>query len=124
MGIHFSAVKGSLNSPPPSECDGEPIRKSVSAEDTVVQDIDEFDVATAELKPLTEGLRHLRGAEISGKTVTVKIKYSDFSARHAVEQARVAFANMTDIFDAASRPLTTSSIRSSDPCVCWLQPPK
>ncbi len=56
------------------------IRKSVGAEDTFVEDIDNFDLAKAELRPLAEKVRRSCEAhDITGKTVTVKIKYSDFS---------------------------------------------
>jgi len=56
------------------------IRKSVGAEDTFVEDIEDFDLAKAELRPLAEKVwRHCEAHDITGKTVTVKIKYSDFS---------------------------------------------
>ncbi|WP_261329910.1 DNA polymerase IV [Rhizobium leguminosarum] len=56
------------------------IRKSVGAEDTFVEDIDNLDLAKAELRPLAEKAWRYCGAhDITGKTITVKIKYSDFS---------------------------------------------
>lgn len=56
------------------------VRKSVSAEDTFVQDIEDFDVAISELKPLADKVwSYCEAKGISGKTVTVKIKFSDFS---------------------------------------------
>lgn len=56
------------------------IRKSVGAEDTFVEDIDDLDLAKAELKPLVDKVwRYCEAQQISGKTVTVKIKYSDFT---------------------------------------------
>jgi DNA polymerase-4 len=56
------------------------IRKSVGAEDTFVDDIDDLDLAKAELRPLAEKVwRYCAAHDITGKTVTVKIKYSDFS---------------------------------------------
>jgi DNA polymerase-4 len=56
------------------------IRKSVGAEDTFVEDIDHLERATAELKPLAEKVwRYCEAQGINGKTVTVKIKYSDFT---------------------------------------------
>jgi len=56
------------------------IRKSVGAEDTFVEDIDDLDLAKAELGPLAQKVwRYCEAHDITGKTVTVKIKYSDFS---------------------------------------------
>ncbi|TBY24082.1 DNA polymerase IV [Rhizobium leguminosarum bv. viciae] len=56
------------------------IRKSVGTEDTFVEDIDNLDLAKAELRPLAEKAWRYCGAyDITGKTITVKIKYSDFS---------------------------------------------
>lgn len=56
------------------------IRKSVGAEDTFVDDIDDLALATSKLKPLAEKVwSHCQAKSIGGKTVTVKIKYSDFT---------------------------------------------
>jgi DNA polymerase-4 len=56
------------------------IRKSVGAEDTFVEDIDDLDLAKAELGPLAQKVwRYCEAHDITGKTVTVKIKYSDFT---------------------------------------------
>lgn len=56
------------------------VRKSVGAEDTFVEDIFELEPARRELQPLIEKVwRHCEAHDISGKTVTVKVKYSDFS---------------------------------------------
>ena len=56
------------------------IRKSVGAEDTFVEDIDDLQLAAAELRPLAEKVwRYCEANDIAGKTVTVKIKYSDFT---------------------------------------------
>ncbi|WSG77338.1 hypothetical protein U8P80_26660 (plasmid) [Rhizobium beringeri] len=42
--------------------------------------MDNFDLAKAELRPLAEKVRrYCEAHDITGKTVTVKIKYSDFS---------------------------------------------
>jgi len=52
------------------------VRKSVGAEDTFFEDI----FARRELQPLIEKIwRHCEAHDISGKTVTVKVKYSDFT---------------------------------------------
>ena len=56
------------------------IRKSVGAEDTFREDIRDLGLATAELRPLTEKVwRHCEAHEIGAKTLTVKIKYADFT---------------------------------------------
>ncbi len=56
------------------------VRKSVGAEDTFVEDIFEFEPACAELQPLTDKVwRYCEAQGMSGKTVTVKVKYSDFT---------------------------------------------
>jgi DNA polymerase-4 len=84
------------------------IRKSVGAEDTFVEDIDDLERATAELKPLAEKVwRYCEAQGISGKTVTVKIKYSDFTQATRSRTGTAPFANMADVFDAASGLLTT-----------------
>jgi DNA polymerase-4 len=56
------------------------VRKSVGAEDTFVEDIFEFEPACAELLPLADKVwRYCEAHGMSGKTVTVKVKYSDFT---------------------------------------------
>ncbi len=56
------------------------IRKSVGAEDTFSKDIHDLEPARQELVLLVEKVwRHCEAHGISAKTVTVKIKYSDFT---------------------------------------------
>ncbi len=56
------------------------VRKSVGAEDTFIEDIFELEPACAELLPLTDKVwRYCEAHGMSGKTVTVKVKYSDFT---------------------------------------------
>lgn len=84
------------------------VRKSVGAEDTFMQDIDDLDIAAAELKPLTEkvwGHCHTKG--FSGKTVTVKIKYSDFTQATRSKSNAVPFASCEAILDTATGLLAT-----------------
>ncbi|AUX79615.1 DNA polymerase IV [Sinorhizobium fredii] len=84
------------------------IRKSVGAEDTFVEDINDLDLATAELKPLAEKVwRYCEAQGISGKTVTVKIKYSDFTLATRSRTGSVAFAGIPEILAAASDLLAT-----------------
>ncbi|OWK25948.1 hypothetical protein AJ87_49460 [Rhizobium yanglingense] len=51
--------------------------------------------------------RYCEAQGISGKTVTVKIKYSDFTQATRSWTATVPFANTADVFDAASGLLAT-----------------
>jgi DNA polymerase-4 len=84
------------------------IRKSVGAEDTFVEDIDDLERATAESKPLADKIwLYCEAQGISGKTVTVKIKYSDFTQATRSRTGIAPFANMSDVFDAASALLAT-----------------
>jgi len=84
------------------------IRKSVGAEDTFVDDIADLDLAIAELKPLAEKVwRYCKEQGISGKTVTVKIKYSDFTQETRSRTGSVAFAGIRDVLAAASDLLAT-----------------
>lgn len=71
------------------------IRKSVGAEDTFVEDIDDLDLAKAELRPLAEKVwRYCEAHDITGKTITVKIKYSDFSQ---ATRSRTVAGSVSDI---------------------------
>ena len=55
------------------------IRKSVGAENTFFEDVSTFDGAVAQLEPIIGKLwRHVDGREIKGRTVTLKVKFSDF----------------------------------------------
>jgi DNA polymerase-4 len=84
------------------------IRKSVGAEDTFVEDIADLDLAIAELKPLTEKLwRYCEAQGISAKTVTVKIKYSDFTQATRSRTGSLAFVGIPDVLAAASDLLAT-----------------
>ncbi|MBY3425260.1 DNA polymerase IV [Rhizobium laguerreae] len=84
------------------------IRKSVGAEDTFSEDIGELDLAAAELKPLAEKVwRYCEVQGISGKTVTVKIKYSDFTQATRSRTGALPMASVAEIIDAASALLAT-----------------
>jgi DNA polymerase-4 len=78
------------------------IRKSVGAEDTFVEDIDNFDLAKAELRPLAEKVwRYCEAHDITGKTVTVKIKYSDFSQATRSQTVSGAVSGVDQILEIA-----------------------
>ena len=56
------------------------VRKSVGAEDTFAQDIHAYDPALDSLKPLIAKVwRYCEATSITGKTVTLKVKYADFT---------------------------------------------
>jgi len=83
-------------------------RKSVGAEDTFAQDIDDLQLATNELKPLAEKVwSYCEAKGIRGKTVTVKIKYSDFTQATRSKTNTLPYATVDDILDAAASLLAT-----------------
>jgi DNA polymerase-4 len=54
-------------------------RKSVGAENTFFEDLMEFDAMREALQPILDKLwRHCESAGVSGRTVTLKIKFADF----------------------------------------------
>jgi DNA polymerase-4 len=84
------------------------IRKSVGTEDTFAEDIADLELATAELKPLAEKVwRYCEAQGISGKTVTVKITYSDFTQATRSRTSAVPFATMDEVLEASSGLLAT-----------------
>lgn len=84
------------------------IRKSVGAEDTFSEDISDLDLAIAELKPLVDKIwRHCEAQGISGKTVTVKIKYSDFTQATRSRTGALPVTGAPEILKAASALLQT-----------------
>lgn len=84
------------------------IRKSVGAEDTFSEDISDLELAIAELKPLVDKIwRHCEAQEISGKTVTVKIKYSDFTQATRSRTGALPVTGAPEILKAASALLQT-----------------
>jgi DNA polymerase IV len=55
------------------------VRRSVGAENTFLQDLTEFDAMVAELNPLIDKVwRHCEESGKRGRTVTLKVKFSDF----------------------------------------------
>jgi len=84
------------------------VRKSVGAEDTFVDDINDLALATTELKPLAEKVwSHCQAKSISGKTVTVKIKYSDFTQATRSRTGASPVTGVAEIMEAASTLLAT-----------------
>ncbi len=79
------------------------VRKSVGAEDTFTADIDDLELATRELRPLAEKVwSYCEAKGFSGKTVTVKIKYSDFTQATRSRTNAIPYSNAEDILDAAN----------------------
>jgi len=84
------------------------IRKSVGAEDTFVEDIDDLALATAELRPLVEKVwRYCETGGIGTKTVTVKIKYSDFTQATRSRTGPFPVADAGEVLETASALLAT-----------------
>jgi len=84
------------------------VRKSVGAEDTFVQDINDLASATSELKPLTEKVWwYCVTKGFSGKTITVKVKYSDFTQATRSKSNAMPFDNCDDVLQAAAGLLAT-----------------
>ncbi|WP_338082376.1 DNA polymerase IV [Agrobacterium deltaense] len=78
------------------------VRKSVGAEDTFVQDIDDLVSATNELKPLAEKVwQYCETKGFRGKTITVKVKYSDFTQATRSKSNTQPFGNCDDVLRAA-----------------------
>ncbi|AMM86779.1 DNA polymerase IV [Martelella sp. AD-3] len=85
-------------------------RKSIGAEDTFAADIFDLEAAQAELIPLAEKVwRHAENKQISGRTVTLKVKYADFqqitrsrtvrqNVRNADEIAEIAGTLLAELF--------------------------
>ncbi|WP_441471082.1 DNA polymerase IV [Bosea sp. RAF48] len=77
-------------------------RKSIGAEDTFAVDVVELEPARAKLFELAEKVwRHCEGKSVRGRTVTVKIKFSDFEQITRSRTADVPIANLGDL-NAAS----------------------
>jgi DNA polymerase-4 len=62
------------------EVDPDRIRKSIGAEDTFREDIHDLEAARAGLQPLIDKVwRYCEANDIRGKTVTLKVKWDDFT---------------------------------------------
>ena len=87
------------------ELGGDPV--SVSAEDTFARDVSEQAQLHAEVRRLAELVaQRLRDSGLSGRTVTAKLRYGDFSIRTARPRCRQASTRPTSSATsrAASRP--------------------
>ncbi|MDP9813707.1 DNA polymerase-4 [Rhizobium tibeticum] len=74
------------------------VRKSIGAEDTFAQDIHAYDPAVDGLKSLIAKVwRHCEANSITGKTVTLKIKYADFTQITRARTIGQAFRSADEI---------------------------
>ncbi len=84
------------------------IRKSVGAEDTFSQDIDDLERASAELVPLAEKVwNYCQSKGIGGKTLTVKIKYSDFTQMTRSRTGNLPYHSVPHMLEAAEALLAS-----------------
>ena len=74
------------------------IRKSVGAENTFAADIFTFEAACEVLQPIIEKVwRTCEGAEIRGRTVTLKVKYADFQQITGSRTGQARFSTRAEI---------------------------
>lgn len=84
------------------------VRKSVGSEDTFFQDIHALDPAKQELAPLVSKIWGYCGARnLCAKTVTVKVKYSDFQQMTRSRTQSLAFVSETEVLEIAEALLET-----------------
>ena len=84
------------------------VRKSIGAEDRFVEDIDDLELATAELRPLAQKVwRYCEAGGFSAKTVTVKIKYSDFTQATRSRTSSLPVADAGAVLETASALLAS-----------------
>jgi DNA polymerase-4 len=84
------------------------IRKSVGAEDTFVEDIADLQLAVAELNHLAEKVwSYCDRNDISGKTVTVKIKYSDFTQATRSRTTVAVLSSVAEVVEIAESLLAS-----------------
>jgi DNA polymerase-4 len=91
------------------EVDPDRVRKSIGAEDTFREDIHDLEAARAGLQPLIDKVwRYCEANSIRGKTVTLKVKWDDFTqiTRSKTVVAPVASAiEIVEIIDLLVSPI-------------------
>ena len=76
-------------------------QKSIGAEDTFAEDIFDFEAAKTELKPLADKVwRHCEAKHLSGRTVTLKVKFADFQQITRSRTAAEPIAEAADLTEA------------------------
>lgn len=84
------------------------VRKSIGAEDTFLTDITDLEVAMEELRALVVKVwSQCEEKGFSGKTVTVKVKYSDFTQATRGRTSSMSLAGGDDMLKAAKVLLTS-----------------
>ena len=74
------------------------VRKSVGAEDTFSKDVHDFEPAWDGLKPLiTKVWRYCEANNLTGKTITLKVKYADFKQITRARSVAQAFRSAQSI---------------------------
>jgi DNA polymerase-4 len=74
------------------------VRKSVGAENTFSSDLTEFDAMVAELRPLIDKVwRHCEGTGNRGRTITLKVKFSDFEIITRSRSVPTAVSSHSDL---------------------------
>ncbi|MCO6180877.1 DNA polymerase IV, partial [Ciceribacter sp. RN22] len=85
------------------------VRKSVGAEDTFADDIHSFELAREGLRPLIEKVwGYCEANEIGAKTVTLKVKFADFSQTtrsRTFPEALPAIAGLEDVLGVLLAPV-------------------
>ncbi|RYC20168.1 DNA polymerase IV [Ciceribacter ferrooxidans] len=85
------------------------VRKSVGAEDTFAEDIHSFELAREGLRPLIEKVwGYCEANEIGAKTVTLKVKFADFSQitrSRTFPAALSAIAGLEDVLSVLLAPI-------------------
>lgn len=86
--------------------DNSSIRKSVGCENTFDSDLNSFDEAVSELRPLIQTLIiRLKRNEFRGKTLTVKVKYDDFTIKTKSQTVTYVLDEESGICDLATELL-------------------
>jgi DNA polymerase-4 len=79
------------------------VRKSVGAEDTFMVDIHSFDPAREGIQPLIEKVwTYCDANEISAKTITLKVKYANFSQVTRSKTVALPFESLSDLENAVN----------------------
>jgi DNA polymerase IV len=74
------------------------VRKSVGAENTFSSDLTEFDAMVAVLRPLIDKVwRHCEGTGNRGRTITLKVKFSDFEIITRSRSVPTAVSSHSDL---------------------------
>lgn len=97
---YYNVVRGIHN----SEVQPDRIQKSVAVEETFWDDINEDEEIDEKLKSLSQDLENRLGKrEIKGKTLTLKIKYKDFSLYTRSKTKEHYFENSEEFYKTAKK---------------------